>query len=39
MPIAMHYVTTLYDKYFFELLMIFLHLLWEGQDIGFWNIV
>ena len=38
MPIAMHYVRTLCDKYFLSYYG-FLHFLWEGQDIGFWNMV
>ena len=38
MPIAMHYVRTLCDKYFLSY-YVFLHFLWEGQDIGFWNMV
>ena len=35
-PITMHYVRTLCDKYFLSYYG-FSAFLWEGQDIGFWN--
>ena len=38
MPLAMHYVRTLCDKYFLSYYG-FSAFLWEGQDIGFWNMV
>ena len=38
MPIAMIYVRTLCDKYFLSY-YAFSTFLWEGLDIGFWNMV
>ena len=38
MPIVMHYVRTLCDKYFLSYYGSSAFL-WEGQDIGFWNMV